>query len=74
MSRDPVAQALGAIVRGDVDAQLVIDVLDGRVPCSRTDRELVAELRALAIRIGRACGGLQVLDRAAPGHLPGPRR
>lgn len=69
---DPIAAALAAIVHGDVDAQLVRDVLAGRVPCNPSDRELVAELRALAIHVGRHCGGLRVA-RTAPGHLAGPR-
>lgn len=55
---DPVAQALDAIMRGDVDAQPVLDVLERRVLCNRSDRQLVDELRGLAIRIKRACGTL----------------
>lgn len=57
-ARDPVSEALAALVRGDFDAPVVLDVIEGRVLCNRTERDLVAELRGVAIGVARHCGAL----------------
>jgi len=53
---DPVAAALKALMRGDVDAPIVRDVMQGRVRSNLSDRDLVAELRDVVLRVQRHCG------------------